>query len=129
VSTLCPIRALARWQKAAGIVSGPVFRRIWVPPRPKNAPANWTPSYAVGWQAIDPRTVARIVQARGAAAGFDPARLGGHSLKRGALNTAKDLQVHPARLKQLGRHKSYTPLAAYIEEGDPFADNALNGVL
>jgi hypothetical protein len=55
--------------------------------------------------------------------------LGSHSLKRGALNTAKDLRVHPARLKQLGRHKSYAPLAAYIEEGDLFADNALNGVL
>src|SRR5579872_3849476 len=46
-----------------------------------------------------------------------------------ALNTAKDLHVPPARLKQLGRHKSYTPLAAYIEEGDLFADNALSGVL
>jgi site-specific recombinase XerD len=129
VSALCPVRALARWRKAAAIATGPVFRRIWVPPRPKNAQPDWVPAYAIGWQAIDPRTVARIVQARGAAAGFDPARLGGHSLKRGALNTAKDLHVHPARLKQLGRHKSYTPLAAYIEEGDVFADNALNGVL
>jgi hypothetical protein len=99
------------------------------PPRPKGASPDWVPAYRVGWQAIDPRTVARIVQTRGAAAGFDPASLGGHSLKRGALNTAKDLRVHPARLKQLGRHKSYAPLAAYIEEGDLFADNALSGVL
>ena len=129
VSALCPVRALARWQSAAAIDSGPVFRRIWVPPRPTNAAADWTPSYAIGSQPIDPRTVARIVQARGAAAGIDPARLGGHSLKRGALNTAKDLHVHPARLKQLGRHKSYTPLAAYIEEGDLFTDHALSGVL
>jgi integrase len=129
VSALCAVRALDRWRKAASIETGPVFRRIWVPPRPRNASPDWTPCYTVGWQAIDPRTVARIVQARGAAAGFDPARLGGHSLKRGALNTAKDLHVHPARLKQLGRHKSYTPLAAYIEEGDLFADNALSGVL
>jgi len=129
VSMLCPVRALARWRQAAAIETGPVFRRIWVPPRPRNASTDWTPSYTVGWQAIDPRTVARIIQVRGAAAGFDPARLGGHSLKRGALNTAKDLHVHPARLKQLGRHKSYTPLAAYIEEGDLFADHALNGVL
>jgi hypothetical protein len=45
------------------------------------------------------------------------------------MNTAKDLRVHPARLKQLGRHKSNAPLAAYIEEGDLFADNALSGVL
>ena len=128
-SSLCPVRALARWRAAAAIDSGPVFRRIWVPPRPRQAPSGWVPTYAVGWQAIDPRTVARIIQARGAAAGLDPTRFGGHSLKRGAMNTAKDLHVHPARLKQLGRHKSYAPLAAYIEEGDLFADNALGGVL
>jgi hypothetical protein len=51
------------------------------------------------------------------------------SLKRGALNTAKDRRVHPAQLKQLGWHASCATLAAYIEEGDMFADNALNGVL
>ena len=60
--------------------------------------------------------------------GLTPA-LGGHSLKRGAMNTAKDRRVHPAQLKQLGRHRSYATLATYIEEGDLFEDNALNGVL
>jgi hypothetical protein len=28
---LCPVRALRRWQDAAGIAEGAVFRRIWVP--------------------------------------------------------------------------------------------------
>jgi integrase len=28
---LCPVRALARWREVAGITSGPVFRRIWLP--------------------------------------------------------------------------------------------------
>ena len=74
-------------------------------------------------------TIARIVKARGKVAGFDARALGGHSLKRGAMNTAKDRRVHPAQLKQLGRHRSYATLAAYIEEGDLFEDNALNGVL
>jgi integrase len=128
-SALCPVRALAHWRAAAGITAGPVFRRIWTVPRPKDPPPGWTPTHVVGWQAIDPGTVARIVKARGAAAGFDRDVLGGHSLKRGALNTAKDRRVHPAQLKQLGRHASYATLAAYIEEGDLFADNALNGVL
>jgi site-specific recombinase XerC len=128
-SELCPVRALKRWRDAAGITQGPLFRRIWTTPRPKNPPSGWTPTYIVGYQAIDPRTVARIVQARGAAAGLDAQALGGHSLKRGAMNTAKDRRVHPTQLKQLGRHKSYATLAAYIEEGDLFEDNALNGVL
>jgi integrase len=128
-SALCPVRALKRWCDAAGIIQGPVFRRIWTMPRPQNTPPSWTPTYVVGHQAIDPRTVARIVQARGAAAGFDAEALGGHSLKRGAMNTAKDRRVHPAQLKLLGRHRSYATLATYIEEGDLFEDNALNGVL
>jgi integrase len=128
-SALCPVRALKRWCDAAGITQGPVFRRIWITPRPQNSSSSWTPIHVVGHQAIDPRTVARIVQARGAAAGFDSQVLGGHSLKRGAMNTAKDRRVHPAQLKQLGRHRSYATLAAYIEEGDLFEDNALSGVL
>jgi hypothetical protein len=128
-SELCPVRALARWRDAAGITAGPLFRRIWTTPRPKTAPPGWTPIHVVGQVALDPGSIARIVKARGAAAGFDQQALGGHSLKRGAMNTAKDRRVHPAQLKQLGRHKSYATLAAYIEEGDLFEDNALNGVL
>ena len=83
------MRALKRWRDAAGITQGPLFRRIWTPPPPLNPPPGWMPTYVVGHQAIDPRTVARIVQARGAAAGFDAQALGGHSLKRGAMNTAR----------------------------------------
>jgi hypothetical protein len=55
--------------------------------------------------------------------------LSGHSLKRGAMNTARDRRVHPTQLKQLGRHANYATLGAYLEEGDLFEDNALNGVL
>ena len=78
--------------------------------------------------AIDAGTVAHIVKAR-AAAGFDPRALGGHSLKRGALTTGIDRGVHPTRLKQLGRHKSYAVLDDYLELGDPFDSHPLNGVL
>lgn len=128
-SALCPVRALRRWLQAAEITTGPVFRRIWATPRPKDAPPGWRPVHVVGADAIDPGTVARIVKARGQAAGFDAALLGGHSLKRGAMNTAKDRRVHPTQLKQLGRHANYATLGAYLEEGDLFEDNALNGVL
>lgn len=128
-SDLCPIRALRRWLAAAGIATGPLFRRIWVTPRPANPQPGWTPTLVVGTEPLDPGSIARIIKVRGAAAGFDPSVLSGHSLKRGAMNTAKDRRVHPAQIKQLGRHASYATLAAYLEEGDLFADNALNGVL
>ena len=124
---LCPIRALRRWQDAAGITEGAVFRRIWTPPRGRDG--RNTPLPRVGTMAIDAGTVARIIQARAASAGFDPTTLGGHSLKRGALSTGMDRGVHPTRLKQLGRHKSYAVLDVYLELGDPFEGHPLSGVL
>jgi hypothetical protein len=79
--------------------------------------------------AIDAGTVARIIQARAARAGFDRTALGGHSLKRGALSTGMDRGIHPTRLKQLGRHKTYAVLDVYLELGDPFEGHPLTGVL
>ena len=126
---LCPVRALRRLQDATGISDGPVFRRIWLPPPGRDGRQTPLPCPVVGTAAIDPGTVARIVQARAAAAGFDRAALGGHSLKRGALTTGMQRGVHPTRLKQLGRHKSYAVLDEYLELGDPFENHPLGGVL
>jgi hypothetical protein len=50
-----------------------------------------------------------------------------HSLKRGALSTGMERGIHPTRLKQLGRHKSYAMLDVYLELGDPFEAHPLNG--
>jgi integrase len=122
---LCPVRAIQRWQSAAGIASGPVFRRIWVAP-PRGGVVR---PVTVGYDAIDPRTVARIVQSRAAAAGFDPTALGGHSLKRGAMTTGMDRGVHPTRLKHLGRHKSYAVMDEYLEIGDSFEGHPFSGLL
>lgn len=139
VTELCPIRAMRRWMQAAETTSGPVFRRIWR--RSALDPAagelghggERRPShlhvYAVGTECIEPRTVARIIQARATAAGLDGRRMGGHSLKRGALTTGMDNNVHPTRLKQLGRHKSYNVLDGYLKLGEPFGNHALNGLL
>jgi integrase len=124
---LCPVHALEAWQLAAGLTAGPVFRRIWLPPRPKSdAPP---PLPRIGTTAITPQTVALIVQARAMAAGFARRELGGHSLKRGALTTGMDRGVHPARLKRLGRHKSFAVLGDYLEFGDLFEGHPLSGVL
>jgi integrase len=133
---LCPVHALEAWQLAAGLTEGPVFRRIWLPPRPKPsatgepAPPPATPAPArIGTRAISPQTVARIVQARAMAAGSGQRDLGGHSLKRGALTTGMDRGVHPAKLKRLGRHKSFGVLGEYLEFGDMFDGHPLTGVL
>ncbi len=128
-TALCPVRALRRWQEAAGITEGPVFRRIWLPPSRARAPDATRPGPVLGEDAIDAGTVARIVKARARAAGFDPALLGGHSLKRGAMTTGMDRGVHPTRLKQLGRHKTYAVLDTYLEFGDPFESHPLRDVM
>jgi hypothetical protein len=100
---LCPVRALAAWQSAARITSGPVSRRIWLL---RQARADEPPPLPrIGSQPIKPWAVAAIVKTRAAAAGFGPRDFGGHSLKRGALTTGMDRGEHPAMLKRLGRHK------------------------
>ncbi len=75
VTQLCPVRALGRWLDAADIKQGPVFRRLWLTPA-RYLAADQLPVCVMGTTGIDPRTVARIVQARAAAAGFDAARMG-----------------------------------------------------
>ena len=144
---LCPVRALEQWLGAAGLTEGPVFRRIWLPPRPRDPatgeppplppqpfqrltpPEPWAAPPRIGTQAISPQTVAQIVQARAMAAGFGRRDLGGHSLKRGALTTGMERGIHPAKLKRLGRHKSFDVLGEYLEFGDLFEGHPLHGVL
>ena len=124
---LCPVRALAAWQVAAGITEGPVFRRIW---RPRGGnPDEPPPLPRIGVEAITGRALASIVQARAMAAGFGRRDLAGHSLKRGALTTGMDAGAHPAKLKRLGRHKSFDVLGEYLEFGDLFDGHPLSGVL
>ena len=128
-TALCPIRALRRWQAAAAITEGALFRRIFTPPTRAKPGNGRLPCPVIGIQSVDPGTIARIVKKRAAAAGFDRRELGGHSLKRGAMTTGMDQGVHPTRLKQLGRHKSYAVLDEYLQLGDPFEGHPLSGVL
>ncbi len=95
------------------------FRRIWLPPTRALTPDAPLPAPVIGTDPIDAGTVGRIVKSRVQAAGFDPAVLGGHSLKRGAMTTGMDRGVHPTRLKQLGRHKTDAVLDTDLESASP----------
>ena len=124
---LCPVRALTRWLDAAALGEGPVFRRIWAPPQ--NAADAAPPLPAIGADPLTPRSIARIIQARAATAGFVSREFGGHSLKRGALSAGMAAGAHAAQLKRLGRHKSFDVLGEYLEFGNLFDGHALNGLL
>ena len=125
----CARCALLAWQQAAGITEGAVFRRVFVPSTRLGGGAGPRPQPVLGQEALDPGTMARILKGRAAGAGFDPRLISGHSFKRGALSTGMDRGIHPTRLKQLGRHKSYAVLDTYLEMGDPFESHPLAGIL
>jgi hypothetical protein len=124
---LCPVRVLARWLDTGAITDGPVFRRLWLPAQV--APDAPPPLPAISTKALPPRSIARIVQARAAAAGFAGHEFGGYSLKRGALSTGMQAGAHAAWLKRLGRHKSFDLLGEYLEFGNLFEGHPLSGVL
>jgi len=124
---LCPVRAVARWRAAAVITAGPLFRRLWAPGPAQ--PDRVSIPCRLGTAPLSPQSVGDIVQARAAAAGFDPAAFGGHSLKRGALTTGMNRGAHPAQLKRLGRHKRFDTLGEYLEFGDMFEGHPLTGSL
>lgn len=72
------------------------------------------PLPAIGTEPLTPRSIAPIVQARAAAAGFAGREFGGHNLKRGALSTGMQAGAHAAQLRRLGRHKSFDVLGEYL---------------
>jgi len=124
----CPVRALQRWQQAAEVTEGPVFRRVWMLPTIRRGDGP-LPFPVIGTGPIDSSSVARIIKRRAAAAGYNPEVIGGHSLKRGAVPTGMDRGVHPTKLKRLGRHKSYNVIDEYFDAGDPFEGHPLTGGL
>ena len=127
-TTLCPVRALSAWLAAAQLTSGPVFRRLWLE-RKQRPEENAPPLPSIGQEALSAWAIGKVVKGRAAAAGFQADHFGGHSLKRGALTTGMDQGEHPARLKRLGRHKTFDVLGEYLELGDQFENHPLRRVL
>ncbi len=72
---LAPLPHLRAWLEAAGITTGAIFRPLWKGGRVRDA-------------RLSDHAVARIIQIRAAAAGLDPARYAGHSLRAGFVTAA-----------------------------------------
>ncbi|WEQ54363.1 site-specific integrase (plasmid) [Komagataeibacter nataicola] len=110
-----PVALLDAWLEAAGITDGAVFRDV------VRGQATAGP--------ISDRTVARVVQRAARAAGYDPARFGGHSLRAGFLTSGARAGASLFRLKDVSRHRSTDVLAAYVREAGLFTDHAGEGFL
>jgi site-specific recombinase XerD len=106
-----PVRHYKAWLEAAGIGDGPVFRRL-------------TPHGRVTEQAISAQSVALIVKARAAAAGYDPERFAGHSLRAGFLTEAGRQGANLFKMKEHSRHKSLEMLSEYVRSEEAFRDHA-----
>ena len=74
---LRPVEAVQAWIQAAGIASGPIFRRVR-----KNG--------MLGTEALTAASVAEVVKERAAAAGLDAAEFAGHSLRAGFLTSGEN---------------------------------------
>jgi integrase len=114
---LCPVKALDVWLAAAGITEGPLFRRIWLPPRAPRGPRRRPVGdhYRIGTSAIDTDSIALIVKNWTGLAGLNAASFAGHSLRRGTISSGVAQGVHVARLKQFSGHASLKSLEEYVE--------------
>jgi integrase len=113
---LCPVRALQNWIETARVDQGPLFRPVSRHGR-------------VGESRLTGHAVALVVKRAAAAAGLDPKRLSGHSLRAG-FATAAALAGKPHHaIKAMTAHKSDAMLARYMRAADAWRDNAASGLL
>jgi integrase len=111
----CPVRALQDWLAASGIQSGPIFRQV-------NRHGQVLPGRLSG------EAVALVVKQYVEQLGFDPLRFAGHSLRAGlAVSAAAHGKSERSIMRQTG-HKISESVRRYINDGQLFRDNAVEGL-
>ncbi len=108
---LTPLAHLRAWLDASGITEGAVFRSLWKGNRLRDA-------------RLSDHAVARIVQARALAAGLDPERYAGHSLRAGFVTAAARAGADVWKIQQVSRHRSMQVLSGYVRDARLFDDHA-----
>ena len=108
----CPVRALRAWLDASGIRVGPLFRSVWKGGRRLRP----TP--------LNDRAIAEVVKRAAAVAGYDPARISGHSLRAGLVTTAAAAGVDERTIMEQTGHKTTTMVRRYMRRGSLFRNNA-----
>lgn len=103
--------ALAAWLTASGIKAGPLFRSA----RKGGA--------LTDLRLVD-RSVAEIVKRRAAAAGLDPAKFSGHSLRRGWITSAAEAGADAFRIMDVSRHRRVETVRIYIQRANDFVGHA-----
>jgi integrase len=73
---------------------------------------------------MSPEAVAIVVKRYAAAAGLDPAKYAGHSLRAGLVTQAAMNGVQELAIMRQTRHKSADMLRRYVRDASLFRDNA-----
>jgi integrase len=112
----CPVAALDAWVVASRIIEGAIFRPVDRHGRIHAA-------------RLSGEAVSLVIRERTAAAGLDPTRYSGHSLRAGLATSAAQAGVPTWRIRAQTRHASDAMLARYIRDGELFTDNAAGALL
>jgi integrase len=112
----CPVAALDSWLAAPECAEGAIFHPVDRHGHVHNA-------------RLSGEAVSLVVRERIAAAGLDPARYSGHSLRAGLATSAAQAGVPTWRIRAQTRHASDAMLARYIREGELFTENAAGALL
>ncbi len=107
----CPVAAYDEWVVAAGLHNGPAFVRIYKDGR-------------IGMEAIAGATVAEIVKMRAKAAGLDPKKFSGHSMRSGFLTSAGKKGANLWKMMDQAGQKSVNTTRGYVRDEELFEDNA-----
>lgn len=110
----CPVRAVRAWLDRSGIEDGPLFRPV-------------RHGRLLGSR-LSGRSVALIVKRVGEAAGFDPVKYAGHSLRAGLVTSAAAAGVAERAIMNQTGHKSLPTLRRYVRDGSLFRENAAAAV-
>ena len=112
----CPVAALDGWLTASGIAERAIFRPVDRHGHVQNA-------------RLSGEAVSLVVRERAAAAGLEPTRYSGHSLRAGLATSAAQAGVPTWRIRKQTRHASDAMLNRYIRDGELFSENAVAALL
>jgi integrase len=109
---LCPVRALDAWLKVRGRADGPLFLQF-------------TGAGRILGEGLSGEGVADALQKRAAAAGLDPAKIGGHSLRAGMVTAALETGAAESLVMRRTGHKSIKTMERYVRPASVFSSDPL----
>jgi integrase len=115
---LCAVRAVREWLTGANLSEGPLFRAVHAGSR----------SPQIG-DRLAPQAVGRIIQRLAAAAGLDPTRYGGHSLRSGFVTVATKRGKDVASIMRQTGHVNPATVARYVRLANAFEQSAAVGLV